>query len=161
MMTGDGAVNRKSRARNGNRVKTAWTLAGQTHSITSGIDWRGYVTGKSYSDSDGVGTVADPWRYDSAGRFKSMLGHITSIKYNARGQVTETVYANGVVTTNTFDASRGWLTRVVTAKTGVAAQIHSITPDVTGMNALFGQSPHLTCGLLHSPRTHSLAQAGA
>ena len=112
---------------NGNRVKTSWTLAGQTHSITSVIDWRGYVTAKSYSDGDGVGTVTDPWRYDQAGRLKSIPGHITSIKYNARGQVTETVYANGVTTTNTFDASRGWLSRIVTAKAGVATPLQDIT----------------------------------
>lgn len=32
-----------------------------------------------------------------------MPGHIGSVSYNARGQVTAVTYANGVTTTNTYN----------------------------------------------------------
>jgi hypothetical protein len=61
-----------------------------------------------YPDGDQVGSAASPWAYDAAGRLSSIPGHITSLAYNARGQVTVAVYANGVATTNTYNDARGW-----------------------------------------------------
>ena len=37
----------------------------------------------------------------------------------------------------------------------------SITSSLTGMNDWFGHSPQRICGFPHTPRTHSLVQAGA
>lgn len=51
-----------------------------------------------------------------AGRLKSIPGHITSLTYNARGQVTVAAYANGVTTNNLYNDQRGWLNRVVTQR---------------------------------------------
>lgn len=99
---------------NGHKVRDSWTLNGQNYAITSSRDAGGYLIAKGYSDGDAVGSVGTPWLTDEALRLKSIPGHVTGFVYNARGQVTQATYANGVVTTNTYNEQRGWLTRVET-----------------------------------------------
>jgi RHS repeat-associated protein len=72
------------------------------------------------------------WLYDEAGRLKSIPGHVTSLKYNARGQVIRADYANGVVTTNTYNDQRGWLMRVETRLGATALQDFTFTRDAIG-----------------------------
>ena len=74
----------------------------------------GFITRKNWTDGDAVGAVGNEWLNDEAGRLKSISGRITSLAYNARGQVTVAVYANGVTTTNAYNDQRGWLTNVST-----------------------------------------------
>ena len=67
---------------------------------------------KRWPDGDQVGDLSNTalqWQYDGAGRLKSIPGHVTSLAYNALGQVTVANYANGVTTTNTYQGNRGWL----------------------------------------------------
>jgi hypothetical protein len=147
---------------NGQKVRDAWTLKGVTSVITHGVDAGQYLTAKSYSDGDAlcwreatpcgelaatraVGSATNQWKYDDAGRLKSIPGHITSLTYNARGQVVQAVYANGVTTTNTYtflappDAhaasgadARSWLMRVVTTKGAGVLQDITFTRGATG-----------------------------
>ena len=45
-------------------------------------------------------------------------GVINSTVYNARGQIASRVYANGVATTYSYNAARGWLSSVTHANVG-------------------------------------------
>jgi YD repeat-containing protein len=74
------------------------------------------VLWRLWPDGDQVGTAAAPWGYDAAARLASIPGHISSLAYNARGQVTQATYANGVTTTNSYSDARGWLTGVSTSE---------------------------------------------
>ena len=100
--------------------------------IHHGVDAGQYLTMKTYSDGDSVGSASTPWLHDEAGRLKSIPGHITSLTYNARGQVTQAVYANGVTTTNTYNDARGWLLRVETRKGLTTLQDIVFTRGPTG-----------------------------
>jgi RHS repeat-associated protein len=117
---------------NGKKILDRWTLKGAAYSITSSHDAGGYLYAKAYSDGDTVGSQVSQWLYDEAGRLKSIPGHITSLKYNARGQVIRADYANGVVTTNTYNDQRGWLMRVETRLGATALQDFTFTRDGTG-----------------------------
>ncbi len=117
---------------NGNKAADNWTLGGQTYTQNQPHSAGGFVTMKSWSDGDAVGSTTTQWLYDDAGRLKSIPGHITSLTYNARGQVTVAVYANGVTTTNTYNDQRGWLTRVVTVKGATNLQDVTLARDAFG-----------------------------
>ena len=122
---------------NGNRVRRAWSLNATSYSITHGHDAGGYLFKKVYSDGDSVGSDTSQWTYDEAQRLITIPGHVTSFTYNARGQVTQAVYANGVTTTNTYNDQRGWLTRVQTTKGATVLQDITFTRGPTGrINAI-------------------------
>lgn len=77
-------------------------------------DALGQVIGKRYPDNDVVGRVAGsgtPYVYDAAGRLKVIPGLITAMTYNAKGQVTQAIYPNGVTTANSYGGVKGWLTQ--------------------------------------------------
>ncbi|MFY0610813.1 MAG: VCBS repeat-containing protein [Hyphomicrobiaceae bacterium] len=126
--------------KNGNKVQSKLTLpATQTaftldhdfaaaFTINHTYDAGGYLTGKSYSDGDSV----TGWMYEDGGRVKSITGHINAIAYNARGQITRIEYANGVVTTNTYNDKRGWLTAVKTVKDTTILQDLTYARAATG-----------------------------
>ncbi len=121
---------------NGNKVQDKLTLAGITGSyvIDHAYNAEGYLTGKSYSDGDSV----PGWKYNDGAQLKSIAGHINLITYNARGQVTKIEYANGVVTTNTYNARRGWLNRVRTVK-DTTVDGTSVLQDLTYTRAANGR----------------------
>ena len=122
---------------NGNLVRRAWSLNSTSYSITHGHDTGGYLFKKIYSDGDSVGSDTSQWTYDEAQRLVAIPGHVTSFTYNARGQVTQAVYANGVTTTNTYNDQRGWLTRVQTTKGATVLQDITFTRGPTGrINAI-------------------------
>ncbi len=78
------------------------------------------------------------WKYNDGAQLKSIAGHINLITYNARGQVTKIEYANGVVTTNTYNARRGWLNRVRTVK-DTTVDGTSVLQDLTYARAANGR----------------------
>ncbi len=121
---------------NGNKVQDKLTLAGITGSyvIDHAYNAEGYLTGKSYSDGDSV----PGWKYNDGAQLKSIAGHINLITYNARGQVTRIEYANGVVTTNTYNDRRGWLNRVRTVK-DTTVDGTSVLQDLTYARAANGR----------------------
>ncbi len=116
--------------KNGNKVQNKLTLTGTnaSYTINHTHDAGGYLTGKSYSDGDSV----TGWMYEDGGRVKSIAGHIHGITYNARGQTVKIDYANGVVTTNTYNAQRGWLNRVKTVKGATVLQDLTYTRAANG-----------------------------
>ncbi len=111
-------------------------LGGLTYAHLQTHDAGGYQIWKSFkegaTDNDVIGSNANQWLYDEAGRLKSIPGHITGLTYNARGQVTVATYANGVTTTNTYNDQRGWLTGVSTVKGATVLQSVAITRDDAG-----------------------------
>ncbi len=117
---------------NGHRIEDRWLLGGTTSSMTQARDASGQVIAKAWSDGDAVGSSTTPWTYDGCGRLYAIPGHITSLAYNARGQVTQAVYANGVTTTNTYNDARGWLMRVATVKGATVHQDIAFTRDAVG-----------------------------
>jgi YD repeat-containing protein len=68
--------------------------------------------GRSFPDGDQVGSNADPWRYDGAGRLRSIPSHVVDILYDASGRATQIIYANGITTIFERSPERGWLDRV-------------------------------------------------
>lgn len=75
------------------------------------------------------GTWTGTYRYDEAGRLFSIGNanptsgtepeqYISSILYNARGQTTAITYGGGVTTSFGYNEARGFLSRVLTQKTG-------------------------------------------
>ncbi len=126
---------------NGNKVQDKLTLAGITGSyvIDHAYNAEGYLTGKSYSDGDSV----PGWKYNDGAQLKSIAGHINLITYNARGQVTRIEYANGVVTTNTYNDRRGWLNRVRTVK-DTTVDGTSVLQDLTYTRAANGRISSVT-----------------
>lgn len=98
-------------------------------------DALGQVIGKRYPDNDVVGRVAGSgtaYAYDAAGRLKSIPGLITAMSYNAKGQVEQAVYPNGVTTTNAYGGVRGWLTQAQhLGSAGILLQV-DYTHDAAG-----------------------------
>ena len=90
---------------------------------------------KRWPDGDQVGDLSNTalqWQYDGAGRLKSIPGHVTSLSYNALGQVTVASYANGVTTTNTYQGNRGWLMGVFTTQGSTSLQALNYGRALTG-----------------------------
>lgn len=61
-----------------------------------------------------AGTALNPIAYDGAGRQKAVPGVLTNVAYDARGNVTSFVRANGATTTYGYSLPRGWLTSINT-----------------------------------------------
>jgi RHS repeat-associated protein len=117
---------------NGNKVVDYWLFGSLTYWQYQPRGAGGFLTMKWWADGDQIGGSGNEWGHDDAGRLKSIPGHVTSLVYNARGQVTVATYVNGVTTTNTYDDQRGWLTRVVTAKGTTTLQDVALTRDAAG-----------------------------
>ncbi len=132
--SGHWGTSQQNHDKNGYKVQDKLTLAGTSYTIKHTYDAGGYLTAKSYSDGDAV----SGWTYDDGAKLKSIAGHINLITYNARGQVTKIEYANGVVTTNTYNDRRGWLNRVRTVK-GATVDGTSVLQDLTYTRAANGR----------------------
>ena len=72
-----------------------------------------------------IGTEADRWQYDGAGRLKSIPGVIPSQTYEADGQTKKIVYANGVSTEFTYHAANRRLTHILTKNAAGTALINN------------------------------------
>ena len=66
----------------------------------------------TYPDGDEIGTTADGWVHNADGGVIRAPKLIVNTQYNARGQVTNRNYANGVSLTQTYDDARGWLNQI-------------------------------------------------
>ena len=71
------------------------------------LDAGGRTLWRSFPDGDQVGSNADPWRYDGAGRLHSIPGHVVDILYDASGRATQVIYANGITTIFERSPERG------------------------------------------------------
>jgi hypothetical protein len=151
---------------NGHKVKDSVTVDAVTHATDTAVDPAGRVTGRRWPDGDQVGALASAaanlqWQYDGAGRLKSIPGHVTSLAYNARGQVTSAAYANGVTTTNSYQDNRGWLMGVSTAAGAANLQQLSYARALTGRitsitDPARGYGPGLRRRLTVSPYFHTV-----
>ncbi len=94
----------------GRRVQEAVTVDASTYVTVSAFDAGGRLLARVYPDSSSSGTFG----YNSAGQQVSLTGAITATTYTAAGQVKTITYANGVTTTYTYSATRGWLDSAVT-----------------------------------------------
>lgn len=112
----------------GRQARLAQTVDGVTYTATTAYDPGGRVTTKLYAD----GTSAGPFAYNAAGQQVSLAGAVTSTSYDAAGNVLSIAYANGVTTTYTYSAQRGWLNTVSTVKGGTVIQSATITRDFAG-----------------------------
>jgi hypothetical protein len=111
-----GVSQRQDHDANGFKVKDSATVDGVTHEVDTKLDPGGRVLARRWPDGDQVGDASGgaQWLYDGAGRLRSIPGHVNTLAYNGRGQVTSAAYANTVTTTNSYQDSRGWLMRVLT-----------------------------------------------
>lgn len=127
----------------GREIMTSWTLppasasactgsSGESFQIETRYDAAGRLKGRTYPDGDVVGTTGSPWTYDAAGRLLSVPGHVTSFVYDAAGKVTQATYANGVVTTNSYSAARGWLNGLTVVKSGTTIENKTYTREANG-----------------------------
>lgn len=122
--------------KNGLEVQRAQKIMnGAPYMTRTERDTLGQMIGKRYPDNDVVGQVAGsgtPYSYDAAGRLKSIPGLITSMTYNAKGQVEQATYPNGVTTTNAYGGVKGWLAQARhLASAGTLLQV-DYTHDVRG-----------------------------
>ncbi len=76
------------------------------------------------------------YEYDAAGRPTALGSHITNIEYDLRSNPTRMDYANGVLEEITYDAARGWPTRLqVTDSGNVVTSWSDYTRNPTGQVA--------------------------
>jgi RHS repeat-associated protein len=107
----------------GRVTKQTRTIDGMAYVVERNYDAAGYLLGMKYPDMDilgAFGSSGSPLVYDGAGRLKTIPNILTSLEYNALGAPLIQLNANLVSTTKTYDASRHWLTDIVTAKNGDA-----------------------------------------
>lgn len=79
-----------------------------------------------------VGAASSKWGYNRKGQLLSIPGYITSTTYELDGQTTSITYANGVVTTFTYEPRRRWLTGFTTQKDGTIIIDGTYGRDKTG-----------------------------
>ena len=96
----------------GNLARETWQVDGRTLTVTTGYDAADHRIWRTFPDGDAVGGPGSPWLYDHAGRLVSIPGFVIGTTFDARDQALSTAYANGVVTTRSYDAQRGWLTQI-------------------------------------------------
>jgi RHS repeat-associated protein len=125
--------------RSGRPVKSNTTviasLGGTSFGFETGYDLTGRVIGRKFPDGDIVGRIGStgtPWSYDNAGRLASIPGAITSMSYNAAGQVTSAAYANGMNTGYVYDDRRGWMTSFSHSGPSGVLLAQSYTRDAAG-----------------------------
>lgn len=104
----------------GRLVRTERLLDGESYVRQNNYDATGRLLGSVYPDGDVLGD--DPrtkeqepaLSYDAAGQLSKLPGYVDSIEYDAQGRPLRFEYANGVVTTRTYDPRRSWLSSLRT-----------------------------------------------
>lgn len=112
----------------GRSARTVTTVEGTDHTQTIAYDAGGRVTSKTYPGAIGSGS----YTYNAAGQQIALAGSISATTYDAAGRVLTVTYANGVVTTYTYSASRGWVNSMVTAKGATTLASFTYTHDDAG-----------------------------
>ncbi|MDQ0473929.1 RHS repeat-associated core domain-containing protein [Labrys wisconsinensis] len=118
----------------GREVKKTLVVDGQSYITTTAYDTGSRVLWRGLPDGTTVGTASSPMTYDPAGRLVSVPGLVTGTTYDAAGQPLVTSYASGVVSTATYDPTRGWLSTLVhqQGSGGTALLSLSYTRALTG-----------------------------
>jgi RHS repeat-associated protein len=105
----------------------------------------------AYPDGTQIGNGSNPFVYDAAGRFKSLLGaNVQNTLYNARGQITSQQRATNVNTTYGYSVARGWVETIqsaglstthlsLTYSRDAAGRITGVTSNIAGATD-FGES---------------------
>ncbi|MDQ0473263.1 RHS repeat-associated core domain-containing protein [Labrys wisconsinensis] len=118
----------------GREVKKTLVVDGQSYITTTAYDTGSRVLWRGLPDGTTVGTASSPMTYDPAGRLVSVPGLVTGTTYDAAGQPLVTSYASGVVSTATYDPTRGWLSQLThqQGSGGTALLSLSYTRALTG-----------------------------
>ncbi|MBI4924142.1 MAG: hypothetical protein HY834_20595 [Devosia nanyangense] len=112
----------------GQLARQVTTVGTETFTSSASYDSAGRLLSRTYPDGTGSGTFA----YDARAYQLSLTGAIASTTYSALGQVKTITYANGVSTTYSYNAQRGWLNSVVTTKGATTIESLTYTHDFAG-----------------------------
>jgi RHS repeat-associated protein len=116
----------------GQVVRSSRTIGGTTYTTQLTYDAGGRLLWMHYPDGDLLGGPTNFLQYDGAGRPYSIPGVITSVSYDARGNVLTQVDSNGVTTTKAYSPTRFWLTGITTTGNGGTFQNLGYTRDDEG-----------------------------
>lgn len=117
----------------GHEVRIIRTIDGRSYTFQHGFDAGDRLLWTTYPDGSTLGTPSSPQLYDGAGRIKSIPGYVTKAVYNAGGKLTGLTTNNGVVTTRTYSAQRGWLTGISAVKGTTTIQNLAYTRNNKGL----------------------------
>lgn len=119
----------------GRAVRWTRTLDGNTYVAERRYDSAGRLRGTTYPDGEAIGTEANPLSYDRAGRLQSIPGILNAVEYDGAGRPTSQTAADAVPNTVTTKAysTRGFLTDIVTTKSGVTIQNLHYQLDPAGL----------------------------
>src|SRR5262249_1895082 len=87
------------------------TIDGVSKSFQYTYDALGRPSTLTYPDGEQV-----TYGYDHAGRLYSLSGYVTGMFWSPSGQLQQMNYANGTISTFTYDANREWLTGATVRK---------------------------------------------
>jgi RHS repeat-associated protein len=116
----------------GRLSRKTYTVDSVAYNFDTGYDLGDRVLWQTYPDGDQVGSVSTPITYDGAGRQKAIPGIVSSITYDAAGQVLTFNRANGANTTYGYSAARNWLTSIVTTAGATTIQNLAYARDAAG-----------------------------
>jgi RHS repeat-associated protein len=142
----------------GRLVAGTRTIDDGSYQFQKGYDAGGRLLWTSYPDGDSVGTTVAPLTYDGAGRPSSIPGVVNSASYDARGQLTQQVNANGTVTTRSYSTNRFWLTGISTTSGATTIQNLGYARDAEGKITSV-TSPFANEGWSYTYDQHRLASA--
>jgi RHS repeat-associated protein len=94
----------------GRVTQTQRQLLGVWHTMSQSYDALNRITSETFPDSETVN-----YSYNTAGWLSSVSGYINGITYNARGQKTQLTYANGLITTWTYNVNNFRVTNRTTS----------------------------------------------
>ncbi|MEQ1901898.1 MAG: RHS repeat-associated core domain-containing protein, partial [Devosia sp.] len=112
----------------GRKVKDTATVDTITHTTTTAYDAGGRVTSRTYPGSVSSGAFS----YNAAGQQTALASSVSATTYDAAGRVLTITYANGVVTTYTYSAQRGWVNTISTVKGATTITSLTYTHDTAG-----------------------------
>ena len=142
----------------GRLVTGTRTTDGVEYTFQKGYDAGGRLLWTSYPDGDSVGTPSAPLTYDGAGRLAVIPGIVNGVSYDALGDVTQQVDANGVTTTRSYSSSRFWLTGITTVSGATTVQSLAYARDAEGKITTVA-SPFANEGWSYGYDQHRLASA--
>lgn len=108
----DSATFRQDHDALGRLARTQTLVDGSTYTTSAAFDAGSRLLWLGLPDDTTFGSATAPMRYDAAGRLVSVPGGQQHTLYDAAGQPTRTVFANGVVSTAQYSPTRGWLERL-------------------------------------------------
>lgn len=95
----------------GRPARSERTIDGVPYTSTTTYNTAGLPASMTYPDSQTIN-----WTYDAAGNLQTETGTITASTYDAAGRVLSRSFTNGVITTQSYSATRGWLENIHTVK---------------------------------------------